>query len=59
MAKTLAQRISQLEKIVTDYFTGGAAKPSRRARKSSVPRRKAKKSRKTTRRKTPRKAARA
>ena len=58
MAKTLAQRIAQLEKIVTDYFSGGEKKTAKRARKSPS-RRKAKKTRKVAKRSTTRKAARA
>jgi len=44
MAKTLEQRIAQLEKLVTDFFTGGS--PTTRNRRKPA-RRKAKKAKTT------------
>jgi len=57
MAKTLEQRIAQLEKLITDFFTGGSP-TARNPRKPS--RRKAKKPKATKKkkRKSPRKASR-
>ena len=61
MAKSLEQRIAQLEKMISDFFTGGAKKPAKKVRKSAHPRPKAKrktaKVRKIAKRKTSRKAS--
>jgi hypothetical protein len=57
MAKTLEQRIAQLEKLITDFFTGGS--PAKKNPRKPA-RRKAKKPKTTKklRRKSPRKASR-
>ena len=57
MAKTLEQRITQLEKLITDFFTGGS--PMTRSPRKQA-RRKAKKAKpaKKTKRKSPRKSSR-
>ena len=57
MAKTLEQRIAQLEKLITDFFTGGS--PTAKSPRKPA-RRKAKKAKtaKKTKRKSPRKASR-
>ena len=57
MAKTLEQRIAQLEKRIADFFTGGSPR-TKNPRKPA--RRKAKKSRtaKKLKRKSPRKISR-
>ena len=57
MAKTLEQRIAQLEKLITDFFTGGS-QVTKNPRKPA--RRKAKKPKATKKkkRKSPRKASR-
>jgi hypothetical protein len=52
MAKSLEQRIAQLEKMISDFFTGGKKKPARKTAKSA----RAKKPRKVAKRKTSRKA---
>ena len=57
MAKTLEQRITQLEKLITDFFTGGSPtrknprKPARRKAKKAKTAKKAKRrsSRKSSR----------
>ena len=56
MAKTLEQRIAQLEKLITDFFTGGSQKtkirrPAARKAKKAKPAKKSvgRKSRKSSR----------
>ncbi len=56
MAKTLEQRIAQLEKLITDFFTGGSPKtksrrPAARKEKKAKPAKKSvgRKSRKSSR----------
>lgn len=48
MAKTIAQRLTALEKMVADYFGVG------KSRKASRPKAKARKTKKTAKRKAPR-----
>ncbi len=57
MAKTLEQRIAQLEKLITDFFTGGSP-TARNPRKPAQRKPKKPKTTKKPRRKAPRKSSR-
>ncbi|MGZ5926287.1 MAG: hypothetical protein ACXWLJ_06385 [Rhizomicrobium sp.] len=57
MAKTLEQRIAQLEKMLSDFFTGGSPKV-KKPRKSAAKAKKPKTKKKIKRRSSPRSSGR-